>query len=75
MAATLRHYPHFPASNRKTLSSPNSLLQKIFEKPNSIPCSPVHYLPAAARPIAMKNTSSMKIPQQPFHLAYYQIWD
>ncbi|GFU34672.1 hypothetical protein TNCV_1993841 [Trichonephila clavipes] len=52
------------------LSRDMLLLDYRIDMPSFMPCSP-----AIARPIAMKNTSSMKIPQQSFHLADYQIRD
>ncbi|GFW14222.1 hypothetical protein TNCV_3548111 [Trichonephila clavipes] len=59
----LNHYPHFTAASRKTRSPLNSSLQKSFEMSRSKPRSSAHWS-AAARPIAMFHTSSMKTQQK-----------
>ncbi|GFW15029.1 hypothetical protein TNCV_983211 [Trichonephila clavipes] len=48
-------------------------IEWTLQKPSSMPCSPAHW--PAAHPIALKNTSSMTIPQHSFQLADYQIRD
>ncbi|GFT31939.1 hypothetical protein TNCV_3468061 [Trichonephila clavipes] len=60
MGSHLSYYPHFSAANRKTRSPLNSSLPKThLEMSGSKPRSSA-YRPAAARPIAMSQTSSMK---------------